>query len=43
MADIVFEFNNMEILLALRARGAKIAVNDFNGMREEESKIERIL
>ena len=34
VADIVFSFNNRELILALRARGQKIAANDFKGMRE---------
>ena len=34
VADIVFSFNNHELILALRARGQKIAANDFDGMRE---------
>ena len=43
MADIIFEFDNSQLLLALKARGAKIAENDFDGMREEEKNIEFIL
>ena len=43
VADIIFEFDNSELLLALKARGAKIAENDFDGMREEEKNIEFIL
>ena len=36
VADIVFSFNNPELILALRARGQKIAINDFDGMRVED-------
>ena len=39
VADIVFSFNNSRLIEALRARGGKIASNDFDGMREEETKI----
>ena len=34
VADIVFSFNNRDLILALRKRGACIAGNDFDGMRE---------
>lgn len=39
IADIVFSFNNRKLIHALRARGKKIAYNDFDGMREENKKI----
>ena len=43
VADIVFSFNNRELILALRARGAKIAANDFNGMREADKKVQEVM
>ena len=44
IADIVFSFNNRELILALRARGQCIAANNFDGMREADKKVqEKIL
>jgi len=42
IADIVFSFNNKKLILALRARGQKIAANDFDGMREEDVKVQKL-
>lgn len=39
VADIVFSFNNRELVLALRKRGACIASNDFDGMRDMDKKV----
>ena len=43
VADIVFSFNNHELILALRARGQKIACNDFDGMREEDKNVQKVM
>ena len=42
VADIVFSFNNAPLIEALRARGGKIAANDFDGMRECEVKVNEL-
>ena len=42
IADIVFSFNNKKLILALRARGQKIAANDFDGMRAEDVKVQKL-
>jgi len=34
VADIVFSYNNRKLILALRARGACIGANNFDGMRK---------
>ena len=34
VADMVFSFNNRELILALRARGQFIAANNFDAMRK---------
>ena len=39
IADIVFSFNNSKLIEALRERGACIAAQDFDKMRECEAKI----
>ena len=43
VADIVFAFNNPELILALRARGQKIAANDFDGMRTEDENVQKVM
>lgn len=43
VADIVFAFNNPELILALRARGQKIAANDFDGMRAEDDNVQKVM
>ena len=42
IADIVFSFNNSELIKALRARGSCIASQDFNKMREQEAKVNEL-
>ena len=42
VADIVFSFNNARLIEALRARGAQIAAQDFDKMREEEQRISEL-
>jgi|Transcript_26382 hypothetical protein len=42
VADIVFSFSNSRLIEALRARGACIASQDFDAMREEEQKINEL-
>lgn len=42
VADIVFAYNNAKLILALRARGACIAKNDFDGMREADKKVQEL-
>lgn len=39
VADIVFSFDNARLIEALRARGASIAAQDFDKMREQEEKV----
>ena len=39
VADIVFSFNNSDLIAALRTRGGYIAAQDFDKMREQETKI----
>ena len=39
VADITFSFNNAPLILALRERGAQIAAQDFDKMREAEAKV----
>lgn len=39
VADIVFSFDNARLIEALRARGACIAAQNFDKMREQEAKI----
>lgn len=39
VADIVFSFANSRLIEALRARGATIAAQDFDAMREKEVEI----
>lgn len=39
VADIVFSFNNADLINALKIRGACIASQDFDAMREQEDKI----
>ena len=39
IADIVFSFNNADLITALRTRGGHIAAQDFDAMRAEEDKI----
>lgn len=39
---MMFAFNNKKLILALRARGQKIAALDFPGMRESEKKIQEL-
>ena len=43
IADITFSFNNRDLIIALRARGAKIANNDFEGMRKQDKKLQELL
>lgn len=43
VADIVFSFNNRELILALRARGACIATNNFDGMRQQDKKVQEVM
>ena len=42
VADIVFSFNNADLISALRTRGGYIAAQDFDKMREQESKINEL-
>jgi len=42
IADIVFSFNNAELIEALRARGQCIASQDFDAMREQEAKVNKL-
>jgi hypothetical protein len=42
VADIVFSFNNAPLIEGLRARGACIAAQNFDGMRAEEAKINEL-
>ena len=42
IADITFAFNNYKLIFALRARGAHIAVNDFDAMRAQEKVVQSL-
>ncbi len=42
VADITFSFNNRELVLALRKRGACIAANDFDGMRKMDIEVQKL-
>lgn len=42
VADIVFSFNNSELIAALRTRGGHIAAQNFDKMREEEQRISEL-
>lgn len=42
VADIVFAFNNSKLINALRERGACIAAQDFDAMREKETEINEL-
>lgn len=39
VADVVFSYNNRELILALRARGACIAKNDFKALITANTKV----
>ena len=43
VADIVFSFNNSDLILTLRDRGAAIAANDFDTMRKKEAEIDKMM